>query len=66
MALPWDFDFTVRYTKDEEKVYVLDRNPWLAKMQFYLFHNFTSFITLFIYSSLFKASKLVDYIRHIE
>jgi len=32
MALPGDFDFTVRYTKGEEKVCVLDRNPWLAKM----------------------------------
>jgi len=26
------FDFSVRYTKGEEKVCVLDRNPWLAKM----------------------------------
>jgi len=32
MALTGDFDFTVRYTKGEEKVCVLDRNPWLAKM----------------------------------
>jgi len=26
------FNFAVRYTKGEEKVCVLDRNPWLAKM----------------------------------
>jgi len=26
------FDFAVRYTKGEEKVCVLDCNPWLAKM----------------------------------
>jgi len=26
-------DFAVRYTKSEEKVCVLDRNPWLAKMR---------------------------------
>jgi len=32
MALPRDFDFAVRYTKGEDKVCVLDRNPWLAKM----------------------------------
>jgi len=33
MALPGDFNFAVRYTKGEENVCVLDRNPWLAKMQ---------------------------------
>jgi len=33
MALLGDFDFAVRYTKGEEKVCVLDRNPWLAKMK---------------------------------
>jgi len=32
MALPGFFDFAVRYTKGEEKVCVLDCNPWLAKM----------------------------------
>jgi len=32
MALLRDFEFAVRYTKGEEKVCVLDRNPWLAKM----------------------------------
>jgi len=32
MALPGDFDFAVRYTKGEEKVSVLDCNPWLVKM----------------------------------
>jgi len=33
MALPGDFEFAVRYTKGEENVCVLDRNPWLAKME---------------------------------
>jgi len=33
MALPGDFDFAVRYIKGEEKVCVLDRNPWLTKMR---------------------------------
>jgi len=28
MALPGDFQFAVRYTKGEEKVCVMDRNPW--------------------------------------
>jgi len=32
MALPGDFEFAVRYIKGEEKLCVLDRNPWLAKM----------------------------------
>jgi len=32
MALSGDLYFAVRYTKGEEKVSVLDRNPWLAKM----------------------------------
>jgi len=33
MALPGEFEFAVRYTKGEEKVCVLDRKPWLAKMR---------------------------------
>jgi len=33
MALPGDCEFAMRYTKGEEKVCVLDRNPWLAKMR---------------------------------
>jgi len=32
MTVPGDFEYAVRYTKGEEKVCVLDRNPWLAKM----------------------------------
>jgi len=32
MALPGDIEFAVRYTKGEEKVCVLDRNPSLEKM----------------------------------
>jgi len=33
------FDFAVRYTKGEEKVCVLDRNHWLAKMPLLLHHR---------------------------
>jgi len=29
---PQGFKFAVRYAKGEEKVCVLDRKPWLAKM----------------------------------
>jgi len=44
MALPGDFDFDVRYTKGEEKVYVLDRNPWLSKIV-----DFCTFVYKFVY-----------------
>jgi len=39
MALPGDLDFAMRYTKGEEKVCVLDRNPWLAKMMTSMIDN---------------------------
>jgi len=32
MALPGNFEFAVKYTKVDEKVFILDLNPWLAKM----------------------------------
>jgi len=47
MALPGDFDFAVRSTKGEEKVCVLDRNPWLAKMVSVISSRFSNIGILF-------------------
>jgi len=47
MAFPEDLQFAVRYTKAEEKVYVLDRNPWLAKMSWSTIYAEQEILTIY-------------------